>query len=100
MGDRGNIILNYKENGKIYFYSHWTGSNLGEILKSALIRGKDRWDDDAYLSRIIFCEMIKDYVLDDTGFGISTSMGDGGNEIEVDLDKQTVDGISFEEFIK
>lgn len=100
MGDRGNIILNYREGSKIYFYTHWTGYNLKNLLKEALIRGKDRWDDTQYLPRIIFCEMIKDHVLDTDGFGISPTMGDGGTEIEVDLQNKTVDGVSFSDFIK
>lgn len=67
MGDRANI-----KSGKIYFYTHWSGSRLPIILKDALIRGQGRWDDEAYLNRIIFSEMIQDKVMEETGYGIST----------------------------
>ena len=96
MGDRGNI----KVHG-VYLYSHWRGSELPKILKNALIRGKGRWNDIPYLTRIIFSEMIKDEIFEETGYGISTDICDNGNEIlEVNCNKQEVNGIAFEEFIK
>ena len=101
MGDRGNIKVN-----DIYLYSHWNGSELGNILKDALIRGKERWHDAPYLTRIIFSEMIKDEVMDETGYGISTQICDNEHEIlVVDTEKQTVSagrlGVwTFEEFCK
>lgn len=72
MGDRGNIVFVQNNGQEIYFYTHWSGCELPSILKDALIRGKDRWDDEPYLTRIIFCEMIKDDVLGITGYGITT----------------------------
>lgn len=51
MGDRGNIAIKQDikdecgENVYIYMYTHWRGSELAEILKSALTKGKGRWDD-------------------------------------------------------
>ena len=89
MGDRGNIIV---KDGKseVFLYSHWTGSDLPEVLKSALKRGKGRWDDGQYLARIIFCEMVKGNEMDETGFGISSIIGDGGTDITVNVDDQTV----------
>lgn len=95
MGDRGNIVI--KQNAKdkqgeyIYFYAHWSGSELPSILQSALARGKERWDDEQYLARVIFCEMIKDNVLDTDSFGISTYMGDNEHDfLVVDVRAQTV----------
>lgn len=80
MGARSNIVLDFnktKEDGskeekfsKIYFYSHW-GGELQKTLAQALKRGKGRWDDNSYLARIIFSEMIKDNIDGDTGYGIS-----------------------------
>jgi len=72
MGDRGNIYTHEDGSHGIYFYTHWSGSCLVEILQKALKRGKDRWGDPPYMNRIIFCEMIKDDVLAETGFGIAT----------------------------
>lgn len=98
MGDRGNIELKYQK-GAIYLYSHWGGSELGDVLKNALIRGKERWDDSQYLGRIIFSEMIKDDVMGLTGYGLSPSIGDGYVAYNVDLEMQEVNEQSFEEFI-
>lgn len=76
MGDRANIVMHYDDGGKVYFYTHNGGRDLAETLQSALTRGRDRWDDPQYLSRVIFCEMIQGNVLGETGFGISPTVGD------------------------
>lgn len=80
MGDRANVRVNDGDN-KVYLYTHWSGSDLPAILQAALKRGKGRWDDTQYLTRVIFCEMVKDDILGDTGYGISVSLGDGGDRV-------------------
>lgn len=97
MGDRGNIVYNDGENN-IYFYTHWTGSDLPAIVQRALQKAIDtgREDDVQYLSRIIFCELVKGDFDGTTGYGISTWMGDGGIEIYVNGAKGTV---AFNEII-
>lgn len=97
MGDRGNIVIKQRqpEGSYLYFYTHWNGSEIAETVQNALKRGKERWDDEQYLARIIFCEMIKDDVMATDGYGISTSMGDNEHDfIVVDVDKQTVSRVS------
>jgi hypothetical protein len=108
MGDRGNIKI-----GKVYLYTHWGGSGIKQVVQNALKR-RQRWNDEAYLTRIIFCELLKgddDVLNGETGYGISTHICDNEhNIIRVNTKKQTVyetneDGIiikiwSFEEFIK
>lgn len=90
MGDRGNIVVQ-EDAREIYFYSHWSGSDLPIVLQSALERGKGRWDDPSYLNRIIFCEMIKDDVLGETGFGICLQEQDNEHPlIYVDHDENRV----------
>ena len=108
MGDRRNIFIT--ENGDtlasnkgIYLYTHWNGSSLTDTLKNALAK-KWRWDDDAYLARIIFCEMVKGAEMDETGYGISLERQDYDNsDINVLTDSKQVeiDGVYwyFEEFI-
>lgn len=71
MGDRGNIVLHDGE-AKIYLYTHWTGSDIGEVLKFALIKGQGRWSDPPYLYRVIFQTLIGNDN-DITGFGLSTT---------------------------
>ena len=46
MGARRNFKLTYDNNQSIYFYSHWMASEMEDILRKALDRGRDRWDDD------------------------------------------------------
>lgn len=90
MGDRGNIVMEESDGKRVYFYSHWSGSELFKILQNALTTGKSRWDDEQYLARVIFCELVKD---DDgiTGYGISTYMGDNEHPVfVVNSNKQQV----------
>jgi len=90
MGDRAQVKF-ITESKEIYFYSHWNGSNLEEVVVAALERGNDRHHDPEYLARIIFCEMIKDEVLETTGFGIGFAQhGDVRRVIIVDCDNQEV----------
>ena len=88
MGDRANIFMkegttDEGEDYGVYLYTHWGGSELPDVLKAALVRGRDRWNDLQYLSRIIFCEMVKGEEMCATGFGISVKCGDGNNNIIV-----------------
>ncbi len=101
-GDKGNICLIYEDEGvegKVYFYTHWRGSNMREIIRQALIRGKDRWDDAPYLARIIFSELIKDDILGLTGYGIAPFEMDRSKLVFVDLKEQEADGMAFDEYI-
>ena len=79
MGDRGQIFV--KDVG-VYLYTHWSGYELRQILKKSLERGKDRWDDPEYLSRIIFDDMINGDK-GETGYGI-------GNTLHTDLDNPLI----------
>lgn len=96
MGDRGNIYIKQHnselvgESG-IYLYSHWGGCAMNRTLQTALGH-KKRWDDESYLTRLIFCEMIKDEDYgEDVGFGISTYPGDNEHPLlAVDCKKQTI----------
>lgn len=70
MGDRRNIIVEFDEKHSVALYSHWDGSTMREVLARALSRGRSRWTDDAYLARIIFCEMVAGEEMGETGYGI------------------------------
>jgi hypothetical protein len=102
MGDRGNIIVK-QHSEEVYLYSHWHGHDLPEILQTALKR-KQRWDDNQYLARIIFCTMVKGNEAGETGFGISSKQHDGGVDIVVDVPTQTVKyddkSYSFNDYIE
>lgn len=112
MGDRANIAVKQEkfkdQDGNdvyVYLYSHWGGSDLPMILQSALKRGNDRWTDNPYLTRIIFSEMVKDDLMDTTGYGISNYICDNEHAIiYVDTDNQTITigeaSWSFKEYIE
>lgn len=97
--------MKYSDSRKIYLYSHWKGGEedegqLIDDLRRAL-RRKQRWNDESYLARIIISEVIKDDIEGETGYGIAPYVGEEEfKTIEVDFEKQTVDGMSFEEFIQ
>lgn len=76
MGDRRQIHVIYPDGYKIYFYTHWGGHTLPAIVAKALNAGRDRWDDPAYLARIIFNHMTMDDPAGVTGYGISPDYAD------------------------
>lgn len=91
MGNRANVYVQDGDDNGVYLYTHWGGSELPEVLRDALRRGRDRWDDAQYLARIIFCEMVQDNVMDLAGYGITSRVWDGdGGIIEVDPEEQVV----------
>lgn len=71
MGNRANVEIQYEAGQSIFFYSHWDATGVDKIVINAIQRGKGRWSDESYLARIIFCEMVKNSILDETGYGIS-----------------------------
>jgi hypothetical protein len=121
MGDRANCIIQFdgKKSNRVWFYTHWSGSDLPGIVKTALAK-KWRWDVDSYLARIIFCELVKDNEMEETGFGISLRQQDNehpylvvdiknkkvffemppGDEKYFRLKDEAKKGWSFEEYIK
>lgn len=112
MGDKANIAMKQKDGNFIYLYSHYDGFQMPKILQNALIRGVGRWDDEPYLSRIIFCELVKDSFLDTTGYGITTYMTDNEHPVifvdavtkkvyfKAFVAKDKKDSWDFQEFIK
>jgi len=107
VGDRSNVKIAYESGAMIGFYTHWGGTELPTIVQTALKRGKPRWDDEAYLARIIFSEMIKDEVNELTGFGIYPGDHEYDEEhktIFVNIKEQTVIigclSWTFEDYIK
>lgn len=131
MGDRANVFIKDPTKADpeagVYLYTHWDGDGLAEVVQRALAR-KQRWNDGAYLARIVFCTMLKgeakgdDVLGDETGFGIATGPPDNEHPIieidpkrnriafrptDDDDDKQAHDakmrlggGWTFEEYVK
>lgn len=59
------------DKGSVFLYTHWAGAELKQMLQAAL-RRRQRWDDNEYLARIIFCKMVEGSEASETGFGIGT----------------------------
>jgi len=103
MGDRANVQV-IDNDSNVFLYTHWNGTELPEIVKSAMVKGKERWEDGPYLTRVIFQEMIHgDNGI--TGYGISSVIGDGEDRVIVlSIGKQTAwisgKAYSFDELIK
>lgn len=111
MGDRSCVQIVNSKDKSVYLYTHWCGHKLLENVHSALKR-KQRWTDDSYLTRIVFCEMLRygyrnDLLKafdDECSFGISAREPENEYQsITLDCDKQeiTVGALksSFEEFV-
>ncbi len=91
MGDRANIHIreDHADHG-VYLYTHWNGTELPATLQKALAR-KQRWNNPAYLARIIFDTMTDGEHGSETGHGIATRPCDGQDRIlQVDTDLQIV----------
>lgn len=107
MGDRANVeVVQHGPEGakgSVFLYTHWFGTELPKTLQRALKR-RERWDDEQYLARIIFCEMVGKDIKGETGFGISSFVGDGGRWVlTVDCKRKTVTmrecAWTFEEYV-
>jgi hypothetical protein len=87
MGDRGQVYV--KDSG-VYLYTHWSATELVDVVKRAIAK-RWRWNDDEYLTRIIFEEMTKGERDTETGYGIGTGKhSDVWRFITVDCSKQLV----------
>lgn len=70
MGDRAMVKIKDNEGG-VYLYTHWRGSELADVVQTALAR-KIRWDDSEYLARIVFDAMTAGHQGEETGYGIAS----------------------------
>lgn len=92
MGDRASVYVKGMDNSPgVYLYTSWGGYELPVVVRNALVRGQERWNDDGCLARIVFCEMVKGAPMALTGFSISASLTSGDYSLLVlDSDKQTI----------
>lgn len=92
MGDRANVAIQ-SGGGRVYFYTHWRGYELPELMRVGLVKAKEhkRLEDGPYLARILFDTLTgrKDDFL---GFGISHKTHDNDRKplLIIDVDNQIV----------
>ena len=104
MGNRRNIRLVYSDGNEIFLYTHWGAYQMPHQLRDVLAR-RERWDDEAYLARMIFSRIVKDDVDGESGFGIAPYEIDPENPtITVFLESQEIEykekTFSFDEWVK
>ena len=70
MGERINFVFDDGTDSLVNLYSHWGESDWENDLIGALVHAQKRKGDYSYFTRMVISHLIKDYVLDETGFGI------------------------------
>lgn len=78
MGDRGvvGIVMDVNAENTLYYYTHWSGTELADWTKEAVIAGSGRWGDYEYFTRRFIHELlVKDFPggPDETGAGLSVN---------------------------
>ena len=82
--------VHFKNSG-VYLYQHHDGYHLPMEVAHALSL-KERWDDEEYLTRIVFDTMKDGSRATTTGYGIGTEEhGDIEYLVVLDVDNQTVE---------
>lgn len=92
MGNRAQVQIHYAREDRtpVVLYTRWSGTELPAAVRTALKRGKNRWDDSAYLARIVFCDMVRGDEDGETGFGIAAHPEDvDGDYRVIDLNCRT-----------
>ena len=85
MGARINFVFKDGTDSSVVLYSHWGQDSWETDLAQALEHSKPRWNDSTYGTRMMISYLIKDQVMDETGFGIYSVTGDN-----FDLGEQTI----------
>lgn len=87
MGSRGQV---YMRDTGVYLYTHWSADELVEKVRAALSK-RWRWDDPEYLTRIVFCQMVRAVEDLETGYGIGTHLHDDiWRLVELDCSEERV----------
>lgn len=86
MGARINFVFKDGTDTSVVLYSHWGQDGWEHDIAGALEHSKPRWSDSSYGTRMMISYLIKDSILDETGFGIYSINNIGS----MDLGEQTV----------
>lgn len=100
MGDRAVIGFKAdKEAIPVFLYAHWGGSDRYRDAARAIEAARPRWDDPAYATRIGISQIVENYWMEETGFGISAghnsfAQPDYDDVILITWEDKTVDVVS------
>lgn len=70
MGARCTFVFKQSEDEAVALYSHWGEDSMYNDLANALAHAARRKGDESYYIRMAISYLIKDSILDETGFGI------------------------------
>jgi len=96
MGARCNFVFKQSEDQAVTLYSHWDEDHMYELLAAALQHAQPRiqMGDIPYATRMAISYIIKDQVMEETGYGIyamdPSDQGFLDHPITIDLTDMTV----------
>jgi len=96
MGARCNFIFKQSEDLAVALYSHWDEDHMYELLAAALQHAMPRiqMNDIPYATRMAISYIIKDQILEETGFGIEamdpSNQGFLDHPVTIDFTDMTV----------
>ena len=94
MGARCTFVFKQKEDLAVALYSHWGEDDMHRDLALALQHAVARFQDVEYYTRMAVSYLLKDSILDETGFGIyacnPNDLGFMDHPIIIDLTDNTI----------
>ncbi len=94
MGARCTFIFKQKEDLGVALYSHWGEYDMYTDLAQALQHAAPRKGDVEYYTRMAISYLLKDSILDETGFGLyacnPNDLGFMDHPILIDLTNNTI----------
>ena len=108
MGDR-RVARLHTSNGDIFVYTHWGGEDYPNNARRAIIKARNRWDDETYCTHIIIDQLTRLERDSEVGAGISLDpegqedeyiSGQFGYSITIDLVEQYLRVSDHESYFK
>jgi hypothetical protein len=94
MGARCTFVFKQKEDLAVALYSHWGEDSMYEDLARALQHAAVRNGDAEYYTRMAISYLLKDSIMDETGFGLyacdPNDLGFMDHPILIDLTDNTI----------
>jgi hypothetical protein len=98
MGSRTTWKIITNNSGAVtWLYSHWGGESKFADTQNALVAAMPRWEDETYGARIFISAIVRENWIEETGFGITSTLADAECPFEesyfnavIDFTKQRV----------